>query len=421
MSTVRVTAVVAVAGMAVAASIAAVEGLPAHDTIELVAMSFGVALAAHALGAVVARLLRRAPFAHALHARTLLVALIPIVAFAVGALVAASAMFVSRHDLSALVVVVAGAGTAGVLAALALASELDATKRDAAVATERERMLERSRRELVAWVSHDLRTPLAGIRAIAEALDDGVVDDDATVQRYYGTLVLEAERLGRLIDDLFELSRIHADALQLAIERVSLGDVVSDAVAAATVLAETAGVRVDTSACVAAPEVLASTREMVRVVRNLLDNAVRHTPSGGAVRVEVASGAGEAIVSVRDECGGIPPDEIGRVFDVAYRGDAARSPGGHRGGGLGLAIARGLVEAHAGEIGVQNELGGCRFTVRLPLAGPLAGGRSAGNLGGVVVTRDRDVQQPPPVEHGGRAHEQVGPAEAGAAPVVDAE
>jgi signal transduction histidine kinase len=106
---------------------------------------------------------------------------------------------------------------------------------------------------------------------------------------------------------------------------------------------------------------------MRRVVRNLLDNAIRHTPAGGRVSVEVGRGDGVAVVSVSDECGGIPETDIGRVFDLAYRGDDARSPD-DRSGGLGLTIAKGLVEAHRGEIAVHNVHSGCRFSLRLPLA-----------------------------------------------------
>ena len=108
---------------------------------------------------------------------------------------------------------------------------------------ERERALERSRRELVAWVSHDLRTPIAGIRAMVEALDDGVVVDDADVRRYHQQLTVEADRLARLVDDLFELSRIEADALHLTVEEVPLGELVSDAVASVAAVAHAKGVR----------------------------------------------------------------------------------------------------------------------------------------------------------------------------------
>jgi signal transduction histidine kinase len=110
-----------------------------------------------------------------------------------------------------------------------------------------------------------------------------------------------------------------------------------------------------------------SAPELSRVVRNLLDNAIRHTPPGGTVEVAVRYGDGWGEVSVRDGCGGIPDDELDRVFDLAYRGDTARTPAA-TGAGLGLAIARGLVDAHHGDIAVRNEQGGCRFTVRLPLA-----------------------------------------------------
>jgi signal transduction histidine kinase len=282
-------------------------------------------------------------------------------------LVAARAMFVSTHDLAGLVVIVVGAGTAGVLSALALADQLMAARAEADAAEQRQRLLEGSRRELVAWVSHDLHTPLAGVRAMVEALEDGVVADEVTVRRYHRQLGEEVSRLSRLVDDLFELSQIQAEALQLTVERVSLGELVSDALTSATVLAEAKGIRVDGRVEDGAPDVVVSARELTRVVTNLLDNAIRHTPPGGAVVVEVAGADDCALVSVRDQCGGIPRQDVSRVFEPAYRGDSARTPGG--GAGLGLAIARGLVEAHRGVIGVSNENGGCRFTVRLPAAG----------------------------------------------------
>jgi signal transduction histidine kinase len=352
-----VRAAVVAGGLAVAAAAAATLDMPGDDAVVLVATSFGVALAAY-LGGRWALRRSRSP---------VVVALIPVVAMALGSLAAAQAMFVSSHDLSALVVVVAGAGTAGVLGALALAAELERARRRVEVMAERERMLERSRRELVAWVSHDLRTPIAGIRAMVEALDDGVVDDPAEVRRYHGQLVCEADRLARLVDDLFELSRIEADTLALTLEPLSLGELVSDAVASAAVVAESKGVRVAGRVDGPAPRISGAAPELTRAVHNLLDNAIRHTPPGGVVEVAVAGIDGAAEVSVRDECGGIPAADLDRVFDLAYRGDTARSPGDDEGAGLGLAIARGFVEAHRGDIAVRNEPGGCRFIVTLPL------------------------------------------------------
>ncbi|MFZ6002893.1 MAG: sensor histidine kinase [Actinomycetota bacterium] len=344
-------------GLLAAAGAAAAASLPAADAIRLIGLSFGVAIFAYWLGRAA---LRRS-------SSPVIVALIPITSFGLGALAAAQSMFVSTHDLSALVVVVAGAGTAGVLGALALARELEAAGRRADEAAARERALERSRRQLVAWVSHDLRTPLAGIRAMVEALDDGVVSDLTDVHEYHGRLVEETAKLAQLVDDLFELSRIEADALDLTLERVSLGEVVSDAVASARALAAVKGVSVEGQVAERPPLVSASTRELTRVVQNLLDNAIRHTPPGGEVRVLVGHEREHAELSVLDGCGGIPPQDIDHVFDLAYRGDAARTPGSGAGAGLGLAIARGFVEAHRGAIAVRNEGDGCRFTVRLPL------------------------------------------------------
>jgi signal transduction histidine kinase len=351
------TVVVAI-GLAVAALAAASLGLPARDATQLVALSFGSAIVAYAAGRTILRRLRS----------PIVVALIPVAALAVGSLAAAQAMFVSSHDLSALVVVVAGAGTAGVLGALALAAELERSRRQVVELAERERALDRSRRELVAWVSHDLRTPIAGIRAMVEALDDGVVDHPAEVRRYHHQLMTEADRLARLVDDLFELSRIEAGALPVSVGRVPLGELVSDVVASAAVVADAKGVRVEGRVDARPPHVAGSAPELARVVRNLLDNAIRHTPPGGTIEVVVGGAGDHAEVSVLDGCGGIPAHDLDRVFDLAYRGDAARTPGASGGAGLGLAIARGLVEAFDGDIAVHNESRGCRFTVRLPLA-----------------------------------------------------
>jgi signal transduction histidine kinase len=349
---------VVAAGLLVAVGAAASVGLPGGDAAQLVAISFGVAIVAYAGGRLVLHRFRS----------PLVVALIPVVAVAFGSLAAAQAMFVSSHDLSALVVVVAGAGTAGVLGALALATELDRARRQLLDAAQRERALERSRRELVAWVSHDLRTPIAGIRAMVEALDDGVVDEPDEVRRYHLQLTAEADGLARLVDDLFDLSRIEAGALAVTVERVALGELLSDVVASAAAMAAGKGVRIDGRLDGHPPDVAGSAFELSRVVRNLLDNAIRHTPPGGTVQVAVGGTDRHAEISVLDGCGGISAQDLDRVFDLAYRGDAARTPGPAGGAGLGLAIARGLVDALDGDIAVRNEPGGCRFTVRLPRA-----------------------------------------------------
>jgi len=202
---------------------------------------------------------------------------------------------------------------------------------------------------------------------MAEALEDCVVADPDTVSRYHGRLRVEADRLTGMVDDLFELSRIHAGALRLQLERVALGDLVSDALAAADPLASAKGVRLH-GAVVGTPDVAVSVDEVSRVLRNLLHNAIRHTPSDGTIVVESGTDAAYAYVAVHDTCGGIPEQDLDRVFDVAFRGEAARTPAHEGGAGLGLAIARGLVEAHSGAISVENAGAGCRFVVRLPLS-----------------------------------------------------
>src|SRR5262249_23491283 len=150
---------------------------------------------------------------------------------------------------------------------------------------------------------------LAGLRAIAEALEDGVVDDD--LPRYYAVLREETERLRGLVDDLFELSRTQSGVLRLELERVSLGDVVSDAVAGIALVADAKGVRVEERRA-GSPQCDVAPPELLRALRNVLENAVRHTPSDGTVVVETTVDAGSAIVSVSDDGGGIAPHDLSR-------------------------------------------------------------------------------------------------------------
>jgi signal transduction histidine kinase len=372
-----------------------------NETFELVLLAAGTAAVAGIAGALILRALRR----RSLGAQAAAVAVAAVVGVGVGAWAGARAMFLSEHDLWALGVMLLASGVVGVLSALVLGRrvgaasealvavarrigdgepsptapdravpqelarlhrELELTSQRLEQARARERALDASRRELVAWVSHDLRTPLAGIRAIVEALEDGIVTDPATVTRYYATLRREADRLAELVDDLFELSRAQAGVLELHMERVSLGDLVSDALAGASPIATAKGVRLEGRLDGAPAELELSASEVLRALRNILENAIRHTPSDGTVTVEAGCDDTRAYVSVADTGGGIPEQDLPRIFEVAFRGDAARTPG-DAGSGLGLAIARRFVEAHRGDITVRNENGGSRFTVHLPL------------------------------------------------------
>ena len=249
----------------------------------------------------------------------------------------------------------------------------------------REQALEASRRELVAWVSHDLRTPLAGLRAMAEALEDQVVTDPREVSRYHSQIRLETDRLASMIDDLFQLSKIHAGALRLSPRPVGLEDLIAEVAASTEPVARAKGVRL-TGAAAPGMGVLIDQAEFGRAVRNLVTNAIRHTPRGGTIEVVGMITGGLACVSVSDECGGIPPDDLPRVFDVAFRGESARTPDPSGGAGLGLSIARGIVEAHSGQISVRNTGPGCQFLISLPLARPAPSAVSRSAAPGALLT-----------------------------------
>jgi signal transduction histidine kinase len=390
---------VAVVGVAGAWAVAQAVGMPAHATARLLVDSLAGAGISVVVAAVLLAALRRRPIA----VQVAVAALTPVLAVAIGVSWASSDMFLMQHDRRVLWVVLVSAGTVGVVAALllgrrvadasrfmgdlarhlgdsageapamapgelgSLASQLAATSARLAEARAEAAATEQSRRDLVAWVSHDLRTPLAGLRAMVEALEDGIVDDEATVARYYATMRQEVDRLAGLVDDLFELSRIHSGSLRLELEPVPLDELIDHAMAGALVTAQARRVELQNCSHDQTPVVELAAPEIVRVICNLLDNAIRHTPTGGTVSVhsalEPASGA--VRISVRDGCGGIPEPELAQVFDMGYQGNPARTPGEHR-GGLGLAVARGLVEAHQGDITVRNVGPGCEFTVVLP-------------------------------------------------------
>lgn len=297
------------------------------------------------------------------------IVLVAVLASELSMVAVAADMFLSQHDLTLQLVVGGAAGIVSLSVALSLGRALARRSTWAAAARERERQLEQSRREVSAWVSHDLRTPLAGLRAMAEALEDGIIEDAATQHRYHTQIRTEADRMSRLVDDLFALSRIHAGALELSLEQVALGDVVSDAVASAGPLAAAKGVRLIAERT-AYPAIAASEPELGRVLLNLLTNAIRHTPAGRTISVEGGADEDDAWIAVADGCGGISAADLPRVFESSFRGEEARTPPaapGQHGAGLGLAIARGFVDAHHGQITVANIAGGCRFLVRLPL------------------------------------------------------
>ncbi|MFB8062322.1 sensor histidine kinase, partial [Kitasatospora purpeofusca] len=340
------------------------------------------------LGWPAVRLLRRRSMALSLFC----VAVVTVLAVTSGTFTVAQAMFLSAHDLGVVITVLAMAAVVSLCTAALLgrqvvagsralteaartvgsdtgftapahplgrelaqlSGELAATSARLAESRAREQALEQSRRELVAWISHDLRTPLAGLRAMAEALEDGVAEEP---ERYLRRIRTEVERLTGMVDDLFELSRIQAGSLSLSLSRVSVYDLVDDALAGAHALARQRGVRLEGRQVEPEP-VEVDSREITRVLGNLLVNAIRSTPQDGVVAVSARREADEVVLSVTDGCGGIPAQDLPRVFETGWRGTAARTPrpaeAGGSGAGLGLAIVRGIVEAHAGRARVHN-------------------------------------------------------------------
>lgn len=389
---------VALVGTLVVVALSIGAGMTAPPALELTAWAGGMAAVSGLLTLVGLRRLDE----RSLGTQVVLVAALPAVGGLVGVWLGARAMFFSDHDLTALVILLVTAGTVGAASALVLgarvarsgealvdaahqiaagervrpgdaaasgelnrlARALEATSTSLDEARRRERALEASRRELIAWVSHDLRTPLAGIRAIAEALEDGLAEDPETFSRYLTTLRTEADQLASLVDDLFELSRAQSGQLLRQFEPISLHDLVSDALAGVTPVADAKGVRLRGRVDGPPQDVEGSPVALLRALRNILDNAVRHTPTEQTVLVEAGITGDEAFVSVLDHGGGIPEADLPRIFDTGFRGDPARSPGG--GAGLGLAIAHEVVKAHRGHISVRNENGGAQFVVRVP-------------------------------------------------------
>ncbi len=372
-----------------------------RDTVVVICLAAGSAAAVGVVGLVLAYLVRRRSVRWAFA----MVALCAVLGIAAGAIATAKEMFLSEHDFGVVLQVVAASGLVALAFSLLVArwavsgsqavleatrmlgesgtfvrpddvpAELAAVSDQLAVTSqrltesrERERSLEASRRELISWTSHDLRTPLAGLRAMAEALEDGIAEDPA---RYHVQMRLTVDKMAQMVDDLFVFSRIHAGALDLTLEAVSLDEAISEVLAVSGPVARARGVELGGYA-EPGVAVQADPRELSRMISNLVTNAIRHTPSAGRVEVTGRAGRDGVEVAVEDACGGIAPEDLDRVFDVAWRGSDARTPESAQwsaGSGLGLAIVRGIAEAHHGTVRVDNVDEGCRFLVQLPRAG----------------------------------------------------
>ncbi|MCA4134630.1 sensor histidine kinase KdpD [Arthrobacter sp. M4] len=253
-----------------------------------------------------------------------------------------------------------------------LAEELASSSRSLEESRRREAAIEGARRELVAWISHDLRTPLASMRAMAEALEDGMATD---VAAYYRGIIGQTDQMAAMVNDLLELSRIQAGTMRLSTEPVDLYDLVSDAIADLSPLARRRNISLDgggerqTLAAADGPS-------LGRAVRNVVHNAILYSPPDSSVHLDVGHEGGDAVVAVQDSCGGIADDDLPHLFEAGWHKDragAAPQPGSeggssgrYSGAGVGLSMVSGIVRAHGGTVTVENNDGGCRFELRLP-------------------------------------------------------
>ena len=247
---------------------------------------------------------------------------------------------------------------------LALAFNSMASQLESSIAKEQE--LTQARRELVSAVSHDLRTPLASIRAMLESVVDGVVEDRDDVRRYLRNSLTEVENLGQLVDDLFEVSRMDSGMLQLQIEEASLQDLISDTLESMSALAAARNLRLVGSVEEPVAPIVMDLKRVQRVLYNLVQNSIRHTPPDGTINIMARDTGAEVQIEVADTGTGISDQDMGRLFEPFHRTDPSRSRTSG-GAGLGLTIAKGIVEAHGGRIWAASVLGqGSTFRFTLP-------------------------------------------------------
>jgi signal transduction histidine kinase len=394
--------------VALVAAVACIGALAALGVGALMGMSFGdlahllVPLVGSTVVTVAAAITANAALrTTSLRNRFLVVAILGAGVALANLAVMAKLMLVSEHDLEVVMLLVVFAAGTAVALALVLASgstkavdrlvegaqrigdgeletpigrldagpELDALARSVDDAAERlraaregELLAETMRRDLIVAVSHDLRTPLASLRAMVEAIDEGVVDDAPTIRRYSGEMRRSVEQLVAMVDDLFELTQLDAGVIRAETKRANLDEVVRSALASIGSTAEQKGLEIVTDLERAAGATCSP--RLVRVLQNLLVNAVRHTPNDGTIRIEAVRSERGLTVAVEDSGEGIAEADLPRVFELFFRADPARSGAG---AGLGLALAERIVQAMGGSIALESwPAVGTRVAVELP-------------------------------------------------------
>lgn len=328
---------------------------------EAIALAAGTVAVAGGLGVMAVRTLGRRSVSWA-------VAMAPVVVVAAVALavwLTARAMFLNEHDFALLMYVLVAAVTVALGLGWGMSQMVRSLTQNAAQQQARLQAtveIERARRDLVTGVSHDLRTPLAGIRAMSESLEDGLALDNAD---YLRRIRSEVDRLDRMIQDLLELSRLQSTAERGGNDIIDMHDLASDAMVSASALAERRGISVEGSAD-RELHTLGDGAALARALQNMTSNAVRHTPDHGRIRITAAGDDSDVWVRVDDQCGGIAREDFDHLFDAGWRGTAARTPAADVGAGLGLSVVHEVMDSHEGTVTVHNTTEGCSFTMRLP-------------------------------------------------------
>ena len=226
--------------------------------------------------------------------------------------------------------------------------------------------LENLRRDLIAWTSHDLRTPLTSIRVRVEALNDGVLDDPEAEQRYYRSILSDVMALNLLFDDMFELAQLDRVDAKLEKSLDSLEELIDECLERFQTISAERGVQLSANVGEDVDPLPLNSAKISRVLDNLISNSLRYTPEGGRIVITADRDGDRVIVSVEDSGPGFNEEDIPRLFEQFYRGEQARTRA-TGGAGLGLSIAHGVVEAHGGRIWAENVPGGgARISFELP-------------------------------------------------------
>ncbi len=337
--------------------------------VEAVALAAGTAGAVGIVGAAATVAIARRSVAIA----TALGPVVVVASMAAGVWVTAQKMFLSARDFTLISFVLAASVPIAFGCGFFLyraVGRIDRSAAQAAADREREQSLAASRREMISWASHDLKSPLSGIRIMAEALEDGMVADPAD---YHRRIRHESDRMNRMVDDLLEMSRLSQGSPDAMRSLVDLSELTADVVQGQQVVAEQQEVSLEMAVAERMPAHVDAAR-IERAVANVVRNAILYTPAGGSVRVSVQPRREDgdlcAAIQVSDTCGGLSPDDLTRMFEPGWRGSASRTPQASAGIGVGLTITQAIVGEAGGEVVVHSGADGCRVSLLLPCHTP---------------------------------------------------